>query len=87
MKTKAFEPPTANPRVGDKKRREIEGVIRLLLINCASSSYAQRILDEIIDDVVRDVDESADPTDWNDDDVRLACGRVLLERIQLYQQF
>lgn len=64
------------------KRRDVANVLYMLLENCVSSSYAQIIFDEIIDQVVDDVCESADPVEWNDDDVRLACGRVLMNRLE-----
>ena len=68
------------------KRKEIADVLYPLLENCVSSSYAQSIMDEILDAVVRDVDEAADPANWNDDDVRLACGRAILAKLRLYQE-
>lgn len=67
------------------KRKEISDILYPILENCVSSSYAQSILDEIIDYVVKDVDETADPTEWNDDDVRLAAGRAILAKLRLYQ--
>lgn len=64
------------------KRRDIANILFPMLENCVSSSYAQNIFDEIIDQVVDDVNETADPVEWNDDDVRLACGRVLMNRLE-----
>lgn len=69
-----------------EKRRDIANILFPILENCVSSSYAQSIMDEILDAVVRDVDEAADPVDWNDDDVRLACGRAILAKLRLYQE-
>ena len=68
-----------------EKRRDIANILYMMLESCVSSSYAQKILDEIIDNVVNDVDETADPTEWNDDDVRLAAGRAILAKLQMYQ--
>ena len=68
-----------------EKRRDISNILYMMLESCVSSSYAQKILDEIIDNVVNDVDETADPTEWNDDDVRLAAGRAILAKLQMYQ--
>ena len=64
------------------KRKEIANILFPMLENCVSSSYAQVIMDEILDEVVRDVEETADPVNWNDDDVRLACGRVLMGKLE-----
>lgn len=64
------------------KRKEIANILYPILENCVSSSYAQVIMDEILDEVVRDVEETADPVNWNDDDVRLACGRVLMGKLE-----
>ena len=47
--------------------------------------YWEKIADVIIDDVVKDVNECADPQDWDEDDVRLAVGRVILERLGIEQ--
>ena len=46
-----------------------------------SDEYWPRIRDAIADDVALDVCETADPVDWTDDDVRLAVGRVLCQRL------
>ena len=40
-----------------------------------------KIVDEIIDDVERDVTETADPVDWNSEDVRISIVRVLKKRL------
>ena len=50
-----------------------------------ASYYWEKIADVIIDDVVKDVNECADPQDWDEDDVRLAVGRVILERLDIEQ--
>ena len=44
-----------------------------------SDDYWPRISEAIIDDVIRNVEETADEEEWNEDDVRLAVGRVLLD--------
>lgn len=50
-----------------------------------ASCYWEKIADVIIDDVVKDINECADPQDWDEDDVRLAVGRVILERLGIEQ--
>jgi len=56
---------------------ETERLLRLAI----SDDYALDVLDYILDDVFADVRETADPVEWNEDDVRLAIGRVLLSRL------
>ena len=52
-----------------------------LLEKTVTRDYATNIAESIIDDVVEDLSESADITDWNDDDVRYAIGRVLCKKL------
>lgn len=40
-----------------------------------------KIVGEIIEDVENDVNETADPEDWNSEDVRIAIVRVLKQRL------
>ena len=51
------------------------------LLKVMSDDYIRDIVDSIIDDVVRDVEECADLDSWNYDDVKLAIGRVLKSRL------
>ena len=46
-----------------------------------SDDYWPEISAMIIDDVIQNVEETADEEEWNEDDVRLAVGRVLLDRL------
>lgn len=46
-----------------------------------SDDYWPGISKSILDDVVADVQECADNEEWNEDDVRLAVGRVLCTRL------
>lgn len=62
-----------------KRRKEIEDVARLLLHKAVTCVYAEELEDKILGRIVDDVMETADPKNWNDDDVRLALGRVLTE--------
>lgn len=62
-----------------KRRKEIGAVARLILTKSVTSVYAEPLEDVIVDKVIDDVMETADPKNWSDDDVRLALGRVLTE--------
>lgn len=64
------------------KKWQIEQLLYMLLSDCFSD-YATRISDAIIDQVVEDVEECADPVKWNEDDVRLAAGRVIMRALNL----
>lgn len=44
-----------------------------------SDEYIDEIIDFIIDDVVEDIEECAD-IDFNEDDIRLAVGRTILNK-------
>lgn len=63
----------------------MENEIRKLMLNMikesASDDYAVYITDYILDDVVDDVKDTADLREWNEDDVRLAIGRVLIDKL------
>ncbi len=50
------------------------------MVGIMDTDQARTATDLIIDDVVTDVDECADGENWNDSDVRLAIGRVLIQR-------
>ena len=45
------------------------------------NEYASKIANVIAEDVAKDVNETADLEEWNQDDVRLAVGRVLCKRL------
>lgn len=62
----------------DAIRRVMEGMTASYQI---SDSYWPCIIDAILDKVAQDVEECADPKEWNEDDVRLAVGRVLCEAL------
>ena len=51
-----------------------------MLRKCISTDYVGDIIDEIIDDVIDDVELTADK-EWNEDDIRLAVGRVICNRL------
>lgn len=62
-----------------KNKLQFRMFVRDMLCKSISDDYVDIILDEIIDDVVEDVECCADEN-WNEDDVRLAIGRVLCNR-------
>jgi len=73
----------------DAGRTEIKQITLALLRGVTGSDYAGDITDRISEDVIENVfttsavDESHDCQDFNTDDVRLAIGRVLLERLEV----
>lgn len=62
----------------DKKL--IKTFVLVHVLEIMDTDQAQSVTDLIIDDVVKDVEECADGDNWNDSDVRLAIGRVLIQR-------
>lgn len=63
------------------KKAGVSCIVKRNLSKGISDDYLSDIVNAIIDDVVRDVDECADSKNWNEDDVKLAVGRVLCERL------
>lgn len=53
---------------------------------CLAPDYAEQIADKMADDVAKDVCDTADVDKWNDCDLRLAIGRVILKAVQLYDK-
>ena len=47
-----------------------------------SDEYTGAIADHIVEEVQEDLEVSADK-EWNEDDLRLAIGRVLLEKLEM----
>ena len=72
----------------DAGRAEINQIIRRWFRGVTGSDYAGDITDRIFEDVVENVfttsavDESHDCLDYNEDDVKLAIGRVLLDHLE-----
>lgn len=60
---------------------QIQLTLRSLLGAAISDDYVNDIINDIIDDVYEDVATCADQEKWNEDDVRLAVGRVLCDRL------
>lgn len=52
-----------------------------MFLHFMDSSDAGRLSDELQDDVVRDIEETADGDNWNSSDVNIAMSRVLLKRV------
>lgn len=48
-----------------------------------SQDYIRPIAEKIAKDVAKDIYEAADPENWNEDDVRLAVGRVLCKKLRI----
>ena len=73
----------------DAGRAEINRITLELIRGVTGSDYAGDIVDSISEDVAEDVftasavDITHDCQDFNTDDVRLAIGRVLLERLEV----
>ena len=84
-------------KMNKMNRKIIEGQIRMILMNAVSSEYVGLILSQkergeetgyvgntFMEDVIEDVlTSSAWDEDgyYNDDDIRLAIGRVLIDRL------
>ncbi len=62
---------------------ELIGGYKDSILGEVSRDYSRLISDKIVDAVARDIYETADPEDWNMDDVRLAVGRVLCKRLRI----
>lgn len=65
----------------ETNRRDFVGTVMRELLAGVTGDYAGKIADAIADDVAKDVVECADQNAWNDCDVRLAIGRVLLKTL------
>lgn len=56
--------------------------IEKILRKAISDDYSSTILNFIYDDVIEDIKTSADE-DYNEDDVKLALGRVLIDKLNI----
>ena len=52
-------------------------------LGAISYDYSSNIISALADDVAEDIVETADPSNWNMDDLRLAFGRVLCKKLNL----
>lgn len=68
-------------KLGTTKAEIIDGIRTLNLNGPISDDYIGHIAEAVADDVVRDLWETADHEYWNDDDLRLAFGRVLMDKL------
>ena len=77
-------------KMGKEEKKVIETEIRMVMQNAVSSDYARYILEHkkkrrtFMDDVIDDVLCSSaweDEGYYNDDDIRLAIGRVMMDRL------
>lgn len=66
----------------DESISDLKSIIFIILQNAMNNDVAHIISDSIVLSVAKDISETAD-TDFNDSDVRLAIGRVLLNRLKL----
>lgn len=71
--------------MNDVERKQIEWLIAWIMEKAVSNDYAKYILnhDNFIEDVIADVMNTSaweDDGYYNEDDVRLAIGRVLMDR-------
>lgn len=82
-------------RMTGEERKLLVGRITLILVMAVSSDYARHILesrededgDTFLDLVIDDVLTSSaweDEGYYNDDDIRLAIGRVLMDKLNLW---
>ena len=85
-------------KMNKENKKIIENEIRMIMQNAVSSEYARYILEDkgedgeensFMEDVIDDVmcasawDEEGY---YNDDDIRLAIGRVFMDRLGIYYQ-
>ena len=67
-----------------KSPRKEERFIRLIFtqtFNWMDTRDAENIFDEVKDEIIEDIEETADPKEWNDNDVQIAIKRVLMKRL------
>lgn len=65
----------------DSSRDKFHAIIKKELENGIVPDYSAMLADEIMVEVARDVVETAAHGGWNDCDVRLAIGRVLMKKL------
>ena len=78
-------------KMNKEEKKIIENEIRMIMQNAASSDYARYILEHenendktFMEDVIEDIVETSaweDEGYYNEDDIRLAIGRVLITRL------
>ena len=65
----------------EPSREDITDMVYAGLCNATEEELATQIADHIIDDVIEDIKETSDYPAFNDSDVRIAIGRVLLNAL------
>ena len=79
-------------KMNEVQKKEIKMLINKIMIDAVSSDYASYILEHtkkrktFVDDVIEDVMCASaweEEGYYNDDDIRLAIGRVLMERLKI----
>lgn len=67
--------------MNEEKRNEVREAIVNELAYLMDSEYRNRIADNILNDVIDDIEETADE-EFNDSDIRIAIARVLVRRTE-----
>lgn len=79
-------------KMNEVQKKEIEILINKIMVSAVSSDYANYILEHtkkrktFMNDVIEDVMCTSaweEEGYYNDDDIRLAIGRVLMERLKI----
>ena len=65
----------------DREKEYVNDYMYRMFLHFMDSSDAGRLSDELQDDVVSDIEETADGDKWNSSDVDIAMSRVLLKRV------
>ena len=77
-------------KMNEKQRKELEMLVYEIMVGATSSDYARYILEHtkkrrtFMDDVIDDIlcaSAWEDEGYYSDDDIRLAVGRIFLERL------
>lgn len=65
----------------DRDKKYISEYMYRMFLHIMGSLDAERLSDALQDDVVKDIEETADSDNWNWSDVDIAMTRVLLKRV------
>lgn len=69
--------------LGVEQKHIVDIICEIGINGAISNDYLRPIAEKIVEDVAQDIYESADAENWNDDDVRLAVGRVLCKKLRI----
>lgn len=64
--------------------KQMKNDIKFVLGKSISEDYLRYILDVIVSDIIEDLEASADE-EYNEDDIRMAFGRVLANRLGIIE--